>query len=368
MAATGNDTELYQIVLGDVYNPPADKVSEDLDSTHNDTSRALITSTLKTMQSIAIASSLGEDGSDSKMVPIEKTVCKEKGFLTNYKSVSEAYLGILQDVYENPDYIHDSFTAQDCDDSDYVKSDPNWFFNKSAKQEKVNYSFVISKPKIEPITTLCKKRNEIIYDYSDKETVIFDNGDLVNIKTLSKVWERIANPDGTINANYGYMVYHLKDAGNQKFSETMLSQWEWAKDRLKRLYRTNQAYIHFNRPKDQWLLNKDQPCCMNIQFQIRDVVCKDVTHTHLENPSKTHKQISMYVNMRSNDLVYGVPYNMMYFVKLLHRMRDELAVEAGYTDLEIGNYYYHAVSLHFYLKHKDKVESMLGKGFSLTNL
>jgi thymidylate synthase len=309
---------------------------------------------------------------ETKSTPIEKQVCKEDGFPYIYKSVSDAYLGILRDVYENPDYVHDAFTAQDCEVDDYVKSDPNWFFNKTAKQEKVNYRFIISKPKIEPITTLCKKRNEIIYDYSDKETVIFDNGDLVGIKTLSKVWERIANPDGTINANYVYMVYHLKDAGNEKFSETMLSQWEWAKDRLKRLYRTNQAYIHFNRPKDQWLLNKDQPCCMNIQFQIRDVAYKDVEGDKLEGvnvgdpdkpaaPCKSHyKQISMYVNMRSNDLVYGVPYNMLYFVKLLHRMRDELVAEAGYADLEIGNYYYHAVSLHFYLKHKDKVESMLG--------
>ena len=138
------------------------------------------------------------------------------------------------------------------------------------------------------------------------------------------------------------MVYHLKDCGNPQFTdpEQFMSQWEWAKNRLTLSKETNQAYIHFNRPKDQWNENLDQPCCMNIQFQIRD------------------NRVNLYVNMRSNDLVYGVPYNMMYFVKLMHRMIAEL--KDIYPELVIGDYYYHAASLHFYLKHTDKVQDMLG--------
>ena len=79
---------------------------------------------------------------------------------------------------------------------------------------------------------------------------------------------------------------------------------------------------------------------MFIQFQIRN------------------DKLNLYVNMRSNDLVYGVPYNMLYFVKLMYRMIDE--IKHKYSELQVGDYIYHTSSLHFYLKHKDKVEDMLG--------
>ncbi len=259
-----------------------------------------------------------------------------------YHSLSEAYLAILRDVYEHPDYIHHTVKPEDMvNHENPVTKKENWYFNKTANQEKVNYFCTIVEPSDqEPITTKSEQRNQIIFEYSNAETVLFDNGDRTEIKQLSKVWQRVANPDGTINASYGFMVYHLKDAGNPDFGAEFISQWEWAKNRLILLKKTNQAYIHFNRPKDQWNDNLDQPCCMNIQFQIRD------------------DRIHLYVNMRSNDLVYGVPYNMLYFVKLLHRMCSEL--KPYYPTLKIGNYYYHAVSLHFYLKHLDKVQDMLG--------
>ena len=53
--------------------------------------------------------------------------------------------------------------------------------------------------------------------------------------------------------------------------------------------------------------------------------------------------------MRSNDLVYGVPYNMLYFVKLMHRMIDE--IKHKYPELQVGDYIYNTSSLHFYIKH-----------------
>ena len=244
-------------------------------------------------------------------------------------------------MYENPDYVHDSVTpenTQECENP--VTKNENWYFNKSANQEKTNYSFIIKSPSDkEQIVTKSAQRNQIIYDYSNAETVLFDNGDRTQIKNLSKVWQRIANPDGTINASYGFMIYYLKDAGNSDFDTGFMSQWEWAKNRLLLLKKTNQAYLHFNRPKDQWNGNLDQPCCLSIQFQVRN------------------EKLNLYVRMRSNDLVYGVPYNMLYFVKLMHRMVSEL--KEKYPDLVSGDYFYHSASLHFYLKHKDKVKNML---------
>lgn len=262
-----------------------------------------------------------------------------------YDSLTDAYLDILRDVYEHPDCIRDAIRPEDIkkrSDNPVINRE-EWYFNKDSKQEKINYSFTIKEPSdTENIITSSQSRNKIIYEYSSKETVLFDKGDRVGIKQLSKVWQRIANPDGTVNANYGFMVYHLKDCGNPEYTdpEQFMSQWEWAKNRLLLSKETNQAYIHFNRPKDQWNENLDQPCCMNIQFQIRN------------------NRVCLYVNMRSNDLVYGVPYNMLYFVKLMHRMISEL--KDVYPELVIGDYFYHTASLHFYLKHTSKVKDMLG--------
>jgi hypothetical protein len=124
-----------------------------------------------------------------------------------YNSVSEAYLGILNDVYQNPDFVHDAITENDMKqhiETNKFLENKNWYFNKTANQEKTNYSFIIRSPSDkENIITKCKQRNKIIYEYSDKETVLFDKGDRVKIKDLSKVWQRIANPDGTINASNG---------------------------------------------------------------------------------------------------------------------------------------------------------------------
>lgn len=260
-----------------------------------------------------------------------------------YSSLSEAYQGCLTTAYYEPDFVHEAVTMESkVGDENPVTKNPNWYFNKSAKQERYNAHFIINQPREEEhITTRSAARNQIIYEYSSNETVLFDSGDREQIINLSKVWDRIKNPDGTINANYGYMVYHLKDAGNAAFDpEGFTSQWEWAKNRLKLKKETNQAYIHFNRPKDQWNENLDQPCCMYIQFSVR------------------RNQLNLHVNMRSNDLCYGFPYNTLYFVKLMHRMVREL--HEVYPELAVGQFYYHATSLHFYLKHKSKVEDMLG--------
>ena len=66
--------------------------------------------------------------------------------IKSYDSLSEAYLNILKDVYENPDFVHDAITATDITtnpqkSSNPVTKNPNWYFNKSGKQEKSNYHF-----------------------------------------------------------------------------------------------------------------------------------------------------------------------------------------------------------------------------------
>ena len=158
---------------------------------------------------------------------------------------------------------------------------------------------------------------------------------------------KLPNPDGTINANYGYMVYHIRDAGNLTYApeDDFKSQWEWAKSRLSLRLTCKQAYLHFNRPSHQWDKNRDQPCTMFIQFLAS------------RNATTNNYQLNLCANMRSNDLVRGTPYNIMYFIVLLHRMVDEL--KSLYPELSVGYYYHHTTSLHIYHHDVKLVRTML---------
>ena len=174
-------------------------------------------------------------------------------------------------------------------------------------------------------------------DYLEKEIVLFDKGEIDADKmgNISSIWKMIANPDGTINANYGYMVYHLRDAGNEKFDSNtkMMSQWEWCKDRLSKNIYTLQAIMHFNRPKDQFIDNLDQPCTVFTQFTVED------------------GKLNFHSFMRSNDIIYGTPYNLAYFKILQGRMLEYLNKEFN-ANLKFGYLHHNVTSLHLY---EDKV-------------
>lgn len=261
-----------------------------------------------------------------------------------FATLSDAYQSLLRRALLQPDHVLPAVTPDQVAASPAaVTRSPHWFMNRAACQELVNVHFTLTAPREEEVlVTQSPARDAVMADYARRETILFDAGDTVGLKALSAVWRKIANPDGTVNANYGTMVYHLRDAGHAQFEpdRPLRSQWEWARDALVLTASSNQSYLHFNRPKDQWSGNLDQPCCMYVQFLIRE------------------QRLHLYVNMRSNDLVYGFPYNMLYFIKLLHRMqRDLLPV---YPTLQVGDLHYHATSLHIYEKHLAKGREMTG--------
>lgn len=240
----------------------------------------------------------------------------------------EIYLSVLADVFSNPDYILDDVGAHP---------------NMKGSREKINYSFTTPSPAREPVITGVSSRDDTVTRYTMQERERFDSGDITKLGEISSFWEQIRNPDGTINANYGHMIYKLIDAGNIGYNpdQGLVSQWQWAKSRLLLRRDTAQAVMHFNRPKDQWDGNLDQPCCMYTQFLIRG--------------DKLHYN----VNMRSNDLWFGTPYNLAYHIELMYRMRDELRPK---YELDIGDLHYFAASLHIYNRHAQKVTEMIRPG------
>lgn len=191
----------------------------------------------------------------------------------------------------------------------------------------------------------CPKRSAVMNEYMKKETVLFDNGEIDSNKMgkISKMWKLIENPDQTINANYGYMIYHIKDCGNPKFTkeEDFMSQWQWCQNRLKKNLYTLQAIMHFNRPKDQYIENLDQPCTVFCQFTVEE------------------NKLNFHSFMRSNDIIYGTPYNLAYFKLLQGRMLKYLNEECG-ANLEFGYLHHNVTSLHLYESKISIAESIVG--------
>lgn len=69
--------------------------------------------------------------------------------------------------------------------------------------------------------------------------------------------------------------------------------------------------------------NGDRPCTLTLQFLIRD------------------GELQLHVNMRSQDVWLGVPYDLFMFTQLQMTMARQLNVEAG-------KYIHHVASLHIY--------------------
>lgn len=260
-----------------------------------------------------------------------------------YQNIHEAYLGTLADIYDNPD----STSAP----------------RGQKVREKFNYQFTITNPEPVPVVTLDEERNKVIYDYSNKEFDLYDSCSNLaeDFGKASKFWLKLANPDGTVNSAYGYLIWKNKSHGSD-FEQTLelvtpprfegdgsvsrcvpvrRTPWEWAKESLISDKDTRQAILRFSLPEHQWVGNKDQTCTLHGIFMIRD------------------NKLNLTINMRSNDLTLGLVYDLPWFISLIYKMKDEL--KDVYPDLEIGSYTHYVHNLHIYDRDEDKILKMIGR-------
>jgi len=250
--------------------------------------------------------------------------------LTKYYDIHSAYLSTLDDIYFHYDYL----------------SSPRGF----PIREKVDYNFTIINPIAESIVTHDEVRNKVIADYTSKEVELYNSltNNVKDFAKASKFWEKLANPDGTVNSAYGYLIWGNKSHGNvfyeritnSKETPVMRTPWEWCVLSLKQDKDTRQAMLRFSLPEHQYIGNKDQTCTLHANFLIRD------------------NKLNLSVVMRSNDLVLGLVYDLPWFVSLMDKMVDEL--KDTYPELTKGNYSHFVHSLHIYERDEEKVLKMLG--------
>jgi thymidylate synthase len=152
--------------------------------------------------------------------------------------------------------------------------------------------------------------------------------DISYINKFSNFWKGITN-QGTnqINSNYGALVINNEQIG-------------WVVDSLLADDNSRQAIMFFNQPKFQFKGNKDFVCTMYANFFIRD------------------NKLNMKIQMRSNDVFYGLTFDAPFFSFLMQSVYLILKKDDKYKSLELGDYYHFADNLHFYERHFELAEKI----------
>lgn len=152
-----------------------------------------------------------------------------------------------------------------------------------------------------------------------------NNIDFIN--NFSSFWKNIAGEGGNINSNYGTLLFG--------------PQLQWALDSLKKDKNTRQAVCFLNQPKFQYEGNKDFVCTMYLNFWIRD------------------NKLNMKVQMRSNDIFYGLSYDAPFFAFIQQSMWHWL--RTSYPELGLGTYYHCADNIHYYERHFELAEKIMSE-------
>lgn len=233
--------------------------------------------------------------------------------MLNFTTVSEAYQALLAILIDQPEF--------QCRPRNQLC------------HELMNCLFTVQNPSDGPIITKSAVRNETMSCYLAVEKELYLSGELraeVWAEKASKFWLKLANPDGTINSNYGWLAFK-----NRSLPFDM-TPWDWAKESLLRDRDTRQAYVRLALPEHQWSENKDQVCTMHVMFLIRD------------------GRLHATTVMRSNDIVRGLAYDMPWFCYMLIQMADEIKIT-------VGTYSHFAHSLHLYDRDRLLAKEMLGR-------
>ncbi|EKD51338.1 MAG: Thymidylate synthase [uncultured bacterium] len=160
--------------------------------------------------------------------------------------------------------------------------------------------------------------------------------DLDFISKYSKFWCHLANENQTANSAYGKILFKDKNMNG-------MTQWEWATKTLIQDVHTRQAILSFNVQDCQRENNADFVCSMYLQFFIRE------------------NKLMLMAYMRSQDMIYGMTYDIPFFLLLLQCMRLQLL--RHYPELKLGSYSHHVGSLHIYENKFALVKNMLAHPF-----
>jgi thymidylate synthase len=145
------------------------------------------------------------------------------------------------------------------------------------------------------------------------------SNDLEFIEYYAPRWKEFTDNQTVTGSCYGYRVFSREGAGT--------NQWERIIEILRTDPESRRAVLLFQEPPNLIERDaKDVPCATSLQFLIRG------------------NRLHAFTHMRSNDAIWGMPYDIFLFTMFQELMALELNVE-------LGTYSHFATSLHLYERH-----------------
>lgn len=168
--------------------------------------------------------------------------------------------------------------------------------------------------------------------------------DLQMMSFYNKRMKSFSDDGISLNSAYGFRLKKRKCA-NYVCDNNAQSQWETCKNTLLKDSDSRRAVLHINEPFDQFVADvkgsKDVPCTMSLQFFIRN------------------NELHLHTLMRSNDVIWGLTYDLFSFTLLQECMLLELKQYPQFENLELGTYYHTAGSMHIYEQHFDMADKIV---------
>lgn len=188
-----------------------------------------------------------------------------------------------------------------------------------------NMMFTITNPKNSIAQIRTHSKYGVSLSYALGELVWYLSGDnsVDFIGKFGSLWKRISDDGVTNNSAYGYIIER-----KWGFNQLDLMQKILSDDPDSR-----RAVININTPHYDVVETNDEPCTVSLQFFLRD------------------GELNMTTVMRSNDIWFGTPYDVIYFTTLQQILAARLGVK-------LGHYTHFAGSLHVYDRNLEDIEKV----------
>ncbi len=203
-------------------------------------------------------------------------------------------------------------------------------------KEITGYSFQLLNPRARLVQIKARKWNyalavgELCWHLSASDDLDF-------ISYYANTWRSFSDDGIHINGScYGKKIFSNNSDGK--------SQWEKLIAQLRRDSSSRRAVITlFDGTKDLDGSLKDVACITSIQFLIRD------------------KKLNCLITIRSNDVIWGLCYDVF----LITMLQEILALE---LNLELGWYQHNTISLHIYKNFYNMADNILNEGKPLNKI
>lgn len=153
----------------------------------------------------------------------------------------------------------------------------------------------------------------------------------------NKIWQQCATNKGHVNSNYGYCVFNCNNGPDQMSQAlTALTQDKYSR----------RSVMYYTGP-DNYAKSRDGIHANN------DMICTTYTQHFIENDNT----FTYIVNMRSNDIIYGLQNDYSWHRYIYWRLFSALKV--FYPETKVGKIIWQANSLHVYEKHFDLIKQII---------